>query len=121
MSAESLPDEFAESLTDEIESELSAVIARNRGDDGATTMARALLERDSQTGLLVGLVDGAEEAVYYDTLTWSVRTVGFDVNGVDGLGAKLLGKRRHRRGAERFVRERAEDFAWVHPRFRWVL
>ncbi|PSP76371.1 hypothetical protein BRC81_12100 [Halobacteriales archaeon QS_1_68_20] len=112
---------YAESLSDDVESELAAVIARNRGDDGARTMARSLLERDSKTGLLVGLLDGAESAVYYDTLTWSVRTVGFDVNGVDGLGANLVGKRRHRRDAERFVRERAADFEWIHPRFRWVL
>lgn len=111
----------ADSLTEEIQPELAAAIARARGRDGAGKMARELLERDSRTGLLVGLTDDAEEAVYYDTLTWSLRAVGFDVNGVDGLGARTLGKRRHRRHAERFVRERADEFAWVHPRFRWVL
>lgn len=107
---------------DRVEEEIAVAIARARGGKGAGKMARELLARDSGPGLLVGLAAGAEQAVYYDSVTWSVTFVGFDESGVDGhVEAQAVERCRHRQYAERFVRDRADEFEWVHPRFRWVL
>ncbi len=112
----------ASSLAGAVEADLAAAIAAARDDVAPRATARDLLGRDSGPGLLVGLTDGAERAVYYDGTNWGIRFVAFDEDGVaDFAASRTVESCRHRRYAERFVRERAGDFAWVHPRFRWVL
>ncbi|PSP77113.1 hypothetical protein BRC81_10810 [Halobacteriales archaeon QS_1_68_20] len=112
----------APSLAGAVEADLAAAIAAVRDDVDPRAAARDLLGRDSGPGLLIGLTDGAERAVYYDGTNWGIRFVGFDEDGVaDFAASQTVESCRHRRYAERFVRERATEFAWVHPRFRWVL
>lgn len=101
--------------------ELAVAIATRRGGAGAGEMARRLLARDAGGYLLVGLTADAERAVFYEPAMYGLTRVPFDADGPDG-GRVGEVERLDRRGAvEGYVREHADAFGWVHPRFRWVL
>jgi len=105
-------------LQERLGDDLAVAITEHRGGRDAGNMARALLEREGSTKLLVALTEGARMAVYYEQLLWGVQLRGFDGDGVAARGTQVE-KCRTRDALERWVLDHRAGLAWVHPRFRW--
>lgn len=109
------------STAEGLEEDLAKAIAKVRGGEAAGRMARALLERDRGGHLLIGLAEGGEHALYYDSVRFSIQLVPFSPDGVDGIGTREVTRAPHRRDVEALVQEADLALAWVHPRFRWLV
>lgn len=100
--------------------DLAAALPRASGTP-PDQIAESLLDRDGRVYSLVGLVDGASRAVYYDWPCWLVRTVPATDGGPTALTAPRSVDRRHLGRVETFVTDRGpERWDWLHPRYRWV-
>lgn len=100
--------------------DLAAAIAARRPDLPADALAADLLAADADGHVLVGLTAGADRAVYFRPPEWRVRSVPL----ADDLRAPWAGhvERERIRRAGDYVADRGPDeWAWLHPRFRWVL
>lgn len=108
-------------LRERLEEELAVAIATHRTGEGAGTMAREILARDKRSYYLAGITADAERAAFYDNLDGDVVLVPFDETGLDGLHSDYVDRFDSWAGVEAFLQERPDLFAWVHPRFQWVL
>lgn len=107
---------------EELEDDLAVAIAKGRGGEAAGKMARLVLERDRPRNDLVGVTADAEAAIYYGATKMNLRRVPFDVDGFDGMnGSTVESFEQVHPNLDEWVREHADVFGWVHPRFRWVL
>lgn len=110
---------------DALYAELRGTLASLRGDAGADAMARVLVRRDFRHEL-VALVDGGRVAAYHDPLARRLHLLPFDESGVhdddrDGPGtAPTTSNWVVVDDPASWVRD-ADDLAWVHPRYRWVV
>lgn len=100
---------------------LAVAIAQEHGGQDAVNMARALLEEDSSTRLLVGVTEGAQKVVYYGQTMWGVKMYEFDADGVVLGSGSQVEECGHRDALERLVRANQAGLAWVHPRFEWSI
>lgn len=108
-------------LSELLQEDLAVSIAQVRGGQGTGAMADELLRRDKRTHQLVGVVEYAGKAVFYEPGRWSLVTVPFDETGIDGLKRRRWERLKERTSVERFVREHDESFwSWVHPGYRLV-
>lgn len=103
-----------------LEDEFAVAIATARGGADAGDMARAVLDHDRCPRILLGLTDGAQQAAYYDGVTWSVQFIPLNRDGLSTDRRLQVTKLPHRSQAETWVRDHAAGFAWLHPRVRWI-
>ena len=101
-----------------LEGDLAWTLAEHRNATDAIEMTKALVEADEGELELLGLTENCENAIFWDHMLRGVRTARFDVGGVEDFGkADTDGPRRkgeYLQGAE------VGEWAWVHPRHRWL-
>ncbi|WP_313695067.1 hypothetical protein [Halorarum halobium] len=101
-----------------LEGELAWTIAEHRTPSDAIETTRKLVEADESEHELLGLSPDCERAIFWDDALRGVRTAGFDADGVEELSAADTDG--PRRKGEYLQREGVADWAWVHPRHRWL-
>ena len=102
-----------------LEGDLAWTIAEHRTPTDAIEMTRALMDVDGGELELLGLSPDCEQAIFWDHMLRGVRTTRFDVDGVAALGeADTDGARRK---GEYLQGEDVREWAWLHPRHRWII
>lgn len=99
--------------------ELTGVLQRLRGGVHARDMAAAVFRHATGSTALVGLLDGGERVVFYESNARTLVAVTLDEHGLHHADAERLWNRLSDPTA--WVDARGEDLAWAHPRYRWVL
>lgn len=94
--------------------DLAVAIARVHTGERAGRTAREVLGRDRDRTRLVGLTPDAA-VVYVDEVAWSVVRHDLAVGELQ-QGRRLEGSR----NGEAWVARTDVEFAWLHPRYRWV-
>jgi hypothetical protein len=99
--------------------DLTSTVQQLRGGVHARDMASAVFRHARGSTALVGLDDGGERAVFYETNARTLVAVPLDEHGLDHAGAE---RRWNRLGdPTAWVDARGDDLDWVHPRYRWVM
>ncbi|WP_227356375.1 hypothetical protein [Haladaptatus salinisoli] len=106
-------------LFDKLFTELVTELDRYRDVD-SVRIATALLEGDTGTEL-IGLLDGGDAVLNYDSATWTVTRTPILADSLDGANARVVDRLRTDEQLWRTVGDFDEDaFVWIHPRFRWL-
>lgn len=100
--------------------DLADAIAARRPDVHAEALAADLLAADADEHVLVGLVADASRAVYFRPPEWTVRSLPLE-DCLDAPHAGHVERERVRRPSEYVADRGPEQWAWLHPRFRWVV
>lgn len=101
-----------------LEGDLAWTIAEHRNATDAIEMTRAIMEADEGEHELLGLTSDCEQAIFWDHMLRGVRTARFDVEGVAELGETDTDGAR--RKGEYLQGEDVGNWAWIHPRHRWL-
>ena len=104
-----------------IEEDLAIALTKIRGGKRAGEIAREHLQRDCHVLELVGIPPEKERVAYYEGAVWTLRYVPIEADGQNILApstAEFIGDRT---AFEAFVTENAEDWTWIHPRYRWLI
>lgn len=101
-----------------LEGELAWTIAEHRSATDAIQLTEAILKADESEHELLGLTADCERAIFWNHLLRGVRTARFDVDGVEEWGE--IDTDGPRRKGEYLQGESVAEWAWVHPRHRWL-
>lgn len=96
---------------------LAKGLAKTRGGAGAGELARRLLDAQPD---IVGILDDGR-VVYWDRKNWAIAATPIENGRFDGLESTRIGTARRIGHLDEFVRDQVDAWAWVHPRYRWVL
>lgn len=104
-----------------IEQDLAIALTMARGGQRAEDIARELFQRDCHVLELDSLMADGERAVYYEGAVWTLRYVPIETDGENILSPETAEQIGDRNAFEAFVAENGEDWAWIHPRYRWLI
>lgn len=106
-------------LFDKLFTELVTVLNQYRDID-SVRIATALLEGDTRTQL-IGLLEGGETVLNYDSTIGTVTRTPILADSLDGANTQIVDRLRTDEQLWRTVGDFDEDsFIWIHPRFRWL-
>lgn len=95
--------------------ELYDTLAMHRRGVHADRMVAGLLRYECETRELVGVVEGASQAVFFESERHLIVAVRFDAHGVhDRVEAMLTGDVAD---VEAWLEFHAADLLWIHPRY----
>lgn len=102
--------------------ELEDVFAELRGPEGAQQFSEQVVERGQEPRLLLlGLLADGVRAAYYHMGIGQVQAVHVHSGRMDGLNDVERIRIDRWTKPQDFVYDRGEDdWAWLHPRVRWV-
>ncbi|WP_458208148.1 hypothetical protein [Haladaptatus sp. NG-SE-30] len=106
-------------LFDKLFTELMTVLDRHRTVD-SVRIVTTLLEHETGTQL-IGLLEGGEAVLSYDSTTGTVTRTPILTDSLDGANSEVVDRPRTEEQLWRTISGFGEDaFVWVHPRFRWL-
>ncbi|WP_227378646.1 hypothetical protein [Haladaptatus halobius] len=106
-------------LFDTLFTELVTELEQYRDVD-SVRIATVLLEADTRTQL-IGLLDGGDAVLNYDSSTWTVTRTPILADSLDGANTRVIDRLRTDEQLWRTISDFDQDsFIWIHPRFRWL-
>lgn len=104
---------------DRLRAGLAAALAVRRA--GSEALARALLARDADGYVFVGVTADAARGVYYQPHEWAVRSIALDDGDLGSLHTGAVEADHVIRPADYVAARPAAAWAWLHPWFRWAV